>query len=75
MAEVHRPANGGARNMPTGSGAALAFPVTGYAAGTEKTETETEETAIRQEEKPALEDDFYEAVNYDLLQEWEIPAD
>lgn len=53
----------------------LAFPVTGYAAGTEKTETETEETVIRQEGKPALEDDFYEAVNYDLLQEWEIPAD
>ena len=53
----------------------LAFPVTGYAAGTEKTETETEETVIRQEGKPALEDDFYEAVNYDLFQQWEIPAD
>lgn len=51
----------------------LAFPVTGYAAGTEK--AETEETVIRQEGKPALEDDFYEAVNYDLFQEWEIPAD
>lgn len=53
----------------------LAFPVTGYAAETEKEEQETQETVIQQEEKPDLQDDFYEAVNYDMFQQWEIPAD
>ena len=49
----------------------LAFPVTGYAAETEKEEQETQETVIQQEEKPDLQDDFYEAVNYDMFQQWE----
>ena len=53
----------------------LVSPTIGYAAKTEKAEQETEKTAVQQQEKPDLEDDFYEAVNYDLFQQWEIPAD
>lgn len=40
---------------------ALLLPVAGYA-------------AEQQEAAPALKDDFYEAVNYEQLQQWEIPA-
>lgn len=53
----------------------LVSPTIGYAAETEKAEQETEKNAVQQQEKPDLEDDFYEAVNYDLFQQWEIPAD
>ena len=53
----------------------LSLLTAGCAESSDKAKTESENTAGQQEEKPALEDDFYEAVNYDLFQEWEIPAD